>query len=127
MNLSLGRVKKCADGIFSKISELELCSIEHAYVQPDGSWEPKIPPGTYICIRGIHCLSNGIPFETFEITGVEGHTGLLFHCGNTNAASEGCVCTGGEIVGNMVTHSRIAFAAFMTAQEDVDQFLLFVQ
>lgn len=53
-----------------------------------------LPAGTFLCKRGGHRLGNGIPFETFEITGVEGHTGVLFHKGNWETDSEGCVLVG---------------------------------
>ena len=70
-------------------------------------------------------------FETFEVLGVEGHTGLLFHWGNFNRDSEGCILTGEEDFTSdsgerMVTASRKAFAEFMDMQKGVDSFLLAV-
>jgi hypothetical protein len=94
----------------------------------------KIPNGVFDCVRGIHALEDGVPFETFEITGVEGHSGLLFHWGNYNKNSKGCVCTGEDFVDapkssvheDMVTNSRATFAKLMTLQTGVDRFQLTV-
>jgi hypothetical protein len=110
-------------------------SVEHAYQDTNGDWLPKIPPGRYRCVRGAHSLDGVHKFDTFEITGVEGHTGLLFHPGNTELDSKGCVCLGttfGELqVGGQlldaVLGSRDAFGIFMTLQMPVDEFWLTVQ
>ena len=95
-------------------------TLEHAYAQPDGvSYQPKVQPGTYTCVLGTHALANGVPFQAYEITGVEGHAGILFHPGNFNADSEGCVLCGQTEVtydaagDKMITGSRTEFAAFM--------------
>jgi len=86
MDLVLTRTLKHPDGIFSTLSALDggvVCvAISHAYDDGAGGGEPKVPNGTYTCVRGTHQLEHGAPFETFEITGVEGHSGILFHIGN---------------------------------------------
>lgn len=124
-----------ADGIFGDFTFAGddhpfMVTLQHAYQQDDtGKWMPKITPGTYTCVRGTHALHNGIPFETFEITGVAGHSGLLFHPGNFNADSEGCVLCGqtqitqsnGE---DMITGSVVEFHAFMARLQGVDSFVL---
>lgn len=91
-----------------------MVTLSHAYEQPDGSWKPIVMPGTYHCVKGKHALANGVPFETFEITGVEGHSGLLFHPGNFDRDSHGCTLVGEhEIIQadgqRMITNSVIAF------------------
>lgn len=131
---TLKRTDSRADGIFGSFSfdgEGRFCStLEHAYPNIDGTYAPKVPPGIYTCVRGTHALHNGIPFETFEITGVEGHKGILFHVGNMNKDSEGCVLLGHTIAINpangeeMVTGSKGEFAAFMERFEGVDQWQL---
>ena len=133
MNL-LRRTDKRPDGIFGEFTfddEGRFCfTLEHAYQQPHGGYEAKVPPGVYKCIRGMHWLHNGPPFETFEITGVTGHSGILFHAGNFNKDSEGCVLVGKTIAINpangeeMVTGSRDEFEAFMERLDDVNSFLL---
>ena len=138
MDLALHRSMKRPDGIFSNLlkdDDSELCvTLEHSYASADSGWEPKIYPGEFQCVRGKHRL-HGMDhdFETFEITGVVGHVNLLFHWGNWNENSEGCILLGEKIVDaphagaqhvDMVTNSRVMFAEFMRLQEGVDRFLL---
>ena len=119
-------------GIFGVLSSqdnsLELATLEHAYLQPDASWAPKIPVGTYTCVRGLHRLDGMTSdFETFEITNVQGHTNILFHTGNYNNDSAGCVLVGLQQVNNVkIIGSRIAFGQFLALQAGVDQFNLTV-
>lgn len=103
----------------------------HAYQQPDGSWAPKTPPGAYACVRGIHCLEHGEPFETFEVTNVPGHTAILIHKGNLpQVDSAGCFLAGlqiGVLSGKpAVLQSGVAFDKFMALQAGVDTFTLTV-
>lgn len=100
-------------------------TLEHSYLQPDGSYQPKVPRGDYICVRGMHRLAGmDHEFETFEITGVPGHTNILFHPGNFNKDSEGCVLLGEERNGDMITKSRDTFVKFMGLLDTVQQFTL---
>ena len=100
-------------------------TLEHSYDS-----QPKLQPGTYTCVRGTHKLHNGVPFETFEITGVAGHAGILFHAGSYNRDSEGCVLVGHQIVNDpntgdeMIVGSRVEFKAFMDRLEGVDSWQL---
>ena len=136
MNLTLQRNNYRADGIFSSCSDESglpvMVTLEHAYEDGSGGFDPKIPPGQYICTRGPHRL-NGMTedFETFEINGVEGHEGLLFHWGNYNRDSEGCILVGKSdaMAGDgtdMITSSRVEFADFMALQSGLDRFVLTV-
>ena len=133
MNLTIVRKDRTRDGIFSlglnDAGEQVLVTLEHAYAdEQNDRWSPKIPNGTYRCVRGKHRL-HGMDedFETFEITGVEGHTGLLFHWGNWNKDSEGCILVGASIDGVMITMSRASFAKFMAMQDGLDEFQLTVE
>lgn len=127
MNLVLTRNHNGPDGIYAVLTsvygDFVAATLEHAY-PIFSSFEPKIPRGSFTCVRGQHALHNGIPFETFEITGVPGHQGLLFHAGNFNADSEGCILLGRAHVGNMVTESRATFRKFMELQSGADKFNL---
>ena len=132
MDLALRRTSYAADGILSEVSRTDTSerlfrALEHAY-QNDEAWEPKLPAGTYTCVCGTHALKNGVPFETFEVIGVPGHSGILFHKGNWNRDSEGCILLGLEFaestIGEMVTGSGVAFERFMALQTGVDQFQL---
>lgn len=121
----LHRTELSDTGIFGYLSQDKdelFATLEHSYDK-----EPKLLPGLYICKRGIHYLKDlKTAFETFEIMNVPGHSGILFHPGNYNEDSEGCILIGTARVGNMVTDSRAAFKRFMAFQDGVQQFNLVV-
>lgn len=126
MSLVLKRIKVSDFGIFGRIigsDGNEICvTLEHNY---DGI--AKVPTGEYQCVRGIHRLENLLPFETFEVMGVPGHTGILFHPGNYNADSKGCILVGTRAEEKMIVASRQAFDHFMDLLKGVDSFRLTVQ
>ncbi len=132
---TLRRIDKRPDGIFGEFTfegdPGRFCfTLEHAYPVLVGAFEPHIPPGVYACARGTHRLRGGVPFETFEITGVDGHTGLLFHAGNFNLDSSGCVLIGKTIAVDpntgeeMITGSRDEFREWMGRLDGVTEFQL---
>jgi hypothetical protein len=136
MNLVLKRKEFRADGIFSELMDESgnqvAVTLDHAY-PTDGGFKPKIPDGRFICKRGLHRLEGMThDFETFEICGVEGHTNLLFHQGNFNKDSEGCLLLGTSFGQNgakgakMVLFSKVAFGQFMKLMDGVDEFELTV-
>lgn len=130
MTLKLVRREYREDGIFSQLEDANgkvlAQTLEHAY-----DLKPKLYNGTFTCVRGIHELHNAVPFQTFEITGVSGHTGILFHVGNWNKDSDGCCLVGSGIAqssqGQMITGSMTAFVEFMTLMQGLDTFTLIVQ
>lgn len=135
MDLTLTRTAFRPDGIFGvltdEVGQIIAHTLEHAYDDAgDGTWLPKIPGGEFTCVRGEHQLASG-PIETFEITDVPSHTGLLFHCGNFDRDSEGCVLLGyaetEEGGQRVVTASRAAFARFMQLEAGLDVFQLTVK
>ena len=98
----------------------------------------RIPAGTYLCERRYY---NRGKYWTFEITGVPNRTHVLFHIGNTEENTDGCVLLG-FTVGALkvkdedsgkpkpklaVLNSRNAFNAFMDSQHGVDSFWLDVE
>lgn len=142
MNLTLNRSEKREDGIFGILRDEArkqvAVTLEHAYDSGngDGSYTAKIPDGTYTCVRSMHRLHGMTDdFETFEITNVPGHTNILFHWGNYNSDSDGCVLLGRRILpdtrsiatGNMISSSRNTFNAFMDLQKGLNQFTLTVK
>jgi hypothetical protein len=91
--------------------------------------QPKTPPGRYLCVIGDHMLHSG-HIRTFEITNVPGHTGILFHPGNSEVDSDGC-----ELVGHergledgepWLYSSFAAWRDFMARQGEADFYLTVV-
>jgi len=135
MDLLLTRKECRPDGIFSTLTTIDggkvAETLEHAYPDAAG-FSPKIPNGVFKCVRGMHRLHGmAADFETFEITGVAGHSNLLFHWGNYNKDSEGCILLGASTAfessgDKMVTNSKTTFAKFLEMQKDIDSFMLTV-
>lgn len=135
MNLILKRTDYLPGGIFGVLLDeagtLQAYTLEHAY-QSEGTWQPKLPHGTYTCKRGQHALHSG-PIETFEVTGVAGHSGILIHPGNTEEASEGCILVGSARTFNSdsrpmgLLESRAAFNRFLSLEAGQDEFILTVE
>lgn len=133
MNLILTRddpfIEAGVFGVLRKADTKEQIAVtlEHAYASPFG-FSPKVPPGQYVCQRGMHRLERWKwSIETFEITDVPGHTDILFHVGNYNQDSSGCVLLGMARGDQMILNSRLAFAAFMLLQKGVESFTLIVE
>jgi len=127
--MKLVRRERTAQGIFGELFEDDGTKIadtlEHAYQNYAGNWMPKIPRGAYLCKKGEHRLHNMTEdFTTFEITGVVGHIDVLFHWGNFNNDSEGCVLLGTGRTEHMILDSRETFKKFMDALTDTDEFTL---
>lgn len=133
MDLTLKRTDYTEDGVFGHLEETDsgdsvAVTLEHAYYSGNGigSYEPKLPPGEYVCRRGEHKLKKGPTFTTFEVQNVPGHTGMLFHPGNYNEDSDGCILLGTTMSSSMISDSRKAFIKFLLLQEGVDEFTLTV-
>lgn len=82
--------------------------------RPRGPQFVKIPSGRYRCVRTMYHRGG---YESFEVTGVLGHSRLLWHAGNVEEDSEGCILVGqrfGFLSGRpCVISSRLAFGEFM--------------
>lgn len=126
ITLTLIRKDFTNDGIFGELidekGKLSLATLEHSYDN-----KPKLYDGVFVCKRGIHRLHDMIPFETFEITGVQGHSNILLHIGNYNKDSDGCVLLGTDRKDKMITHSVIAFSKFMGILDNQQTFTLIVK
>jgi Family of unknown function (DUF5675) len=126
MIFTLTRDSFTPDGIFGTLvdsnNKLSLSTLEHSYDN-----KPKLYDGTFNCVKGIHRLHDNIPFEAYEVTGVQGHTGILLHVGNYNADSDGCVLVGIDRDGNMIRHSMIAFSKLMGFLNGEQTFTLIVK
>lgn len=134
MKLDAARFEMGARGCFAQILDevgnVTMWTGEHCYQQADGTWAPKTLAGTYTCKLGQHILPTGEKLETYEVLGVEGHTGILFvHPGNLpQIDSNGCFICGQSMgfVGSAraVIMSRIAFHSFQDRMRGIDTFEL---
>ena len=139
MNLTLTRKQARADGIFGVLTDetgKEIAvTLEHAYLNAQQGYSPKLNDGDHKCVRGQHQLASmTAPFETFEITGVPNHTSILFHQGNYNKDSEGCVLLGRSLAYDnqgagtqMIAMSKTTFKYFMDLQSGINEFTLTVK
>lgn len=142
MDMVLRRIEFQKDGIFGTLfspTGFSCMTLEHAYAANGHGFLPKIAPGTYVCQRGIHTLlHHPRPFEAFEILDVPPFQNLpvtkcLFHIGNFNMDSNGCVLVGSSvIVGQkngiqMISDSIETFDALMLAQKGVDRCQLIIE
>ena len=130
MKLKLIRNPAEAAGVFGLLETASgefICrTLEHSYqVGLLQEYQPKLPNGTYRCIRGIHKIGKSLKeIETFEIINVPGHTGILFHCGNLLQDSSGCVLVGRSRINDALTESRVAFAQLMNKLSGLNEITL---
>ena len=86
----------------------------------------KIPPGMYNCTRSRYFRGG---YDTFEIH-VPGHSRILFHKGNWETDSEGCVLIGESFARlkdkEAIADSSGGFGEFMALAQGVDSFSLTV-
>jgi hypothetical protein len=85
-----------------------------------------IPAGVYICMR-VQSPRFG---NTFEVTGVENRSHILFHKGNTIADTQGCIILGqywDKLRGNRaVLNSGLSFQNFIAATAAINSFPLMI-
>lgn len=137
LRLTLRRLADSPDGTTGRILGLDsgvLYTLEEEWRNNEAN-ESRIPAGTYICRRTVYQKHN---YETFEITGVPNRNRILFHPGNTEEDTQGCVLLGtgigplevtDEETGERrrkiaVTGSKAAFRLFMGTLLGVDEFEL---
>lgn len=132
--MKLARKDFSKTGIFGALTSADgnfFCrTLEHAYPDPNNpnAYLPKLQRGTFVCVRGVHKLGHGPTFETFEVTAVPGHSGILFHPGNFNDDSAGCILLGFDQDQDiMITNSRAAFQRFLEFTAGLDSFDLTVE
>jgi hypothetical protein len=126
MNARIVRLEQTSEGA---IGVLLLDSKIFCFtLEPDLTETKKfqIPQGEYLCKR-----FHGIKWtNTFEIV-VEGHTAVLFHAGNTEADSRGCVLLGstvGKLKGNRaILNSGATFEEFMNICFNLMRFNLVIE
>ncbi len=131
MKLKLIREEAEYDGIFGKLLDETgkriAVTLEHSYNNV-----PKIPVGTYECKLSLHRLHGmNYDFSTYQVQDVPGHSSILFHWGNYNEDSDGCILLGKNIIpntesidGRMITSSKNTFSKFMDLLRGKDTFTL---
>lgn len=86
-----------------------------------------IPTGEYLC-RRVQSPKFG---DTFEITDVENRTHILFHWGNTEDDTEGCVCVGEQFESYKgkaaVLSSKKGFKEFKQRTSGLNSFMLIIK
>lgn len=135
MILKVQRLDYLASGIFGTLSNedstLFLGCAEHSYpvlpadaVSLSTSYQPKVPPGQYTCLRR---MSPKFGYEVFCLQDVPGCTFIEIHPGNyPQVDSDGCFILGMSRVGDMLQMSQAAFKLFMGALSGVDSFELVI-
>ena len=131
MNCTLTRISFLETGIFGELDSedesLSLFTLERAFENPDGSWGPKIPPGTYTCSR---YLSPKFGYYVFQVNNVPGHANIEIHRANVETQLDGCIALGlstGALNGlPAVLQSKDAFNIFMNKQVGIESFILTV-
>jgi hypothetical protein len=131
----LTRLTRGMDGIFGTLEsddgKFKSVTLEHAYMTY-GVFNPKVYPGKYPCVLGDHrLLGMHKSFQTYAVCGIHGHSGILFHPGNSTWDSAGCILLGEEIVGEKpkrtITNSKETFDRFMNYMQGIGNFHLLVQ
>lgn len=137
VKMVLTRAKSTPEGIFGKLCQEDgtffAYTLEHAYETDPGVFKPKVAKGVYTCVRGQHRLhSMTEDFTTFEVKGVPDFqdkpvSGILFHWGNYQKDSDGCILLGSTMLLNIIGNSRLTFADFMKFMDGVDHFELTIE
>lgn len=136
MRFHLRRIAESPDGTFGRmeVSETVFHTLEEEGLENQRNVS-RIPAGTYLCRRTVYHRHG---YETFEVTGVPDRDRVLFHIGNTEEDTDGCILLGldsgllevvdedtGELTRKIgVYHSRVAFRMFMQFLSGVDEFEL---
>jgi len=128
-NFILKRIASNIDGTFGVLIDdtIPFClTVERPWLN-NQSGISCIPDGFYICKRG-QFTKHG---NTFEVTHVPERTAILFHKGNIDDDSHGCIIVG-EQYGYLDTNiavlaSGIAFEEFLNRLKDINEFELTIK
>jgi len=106
------------------INGVAACLTLEPYSRDNVSNISCIPTGQYICKK---YSSKKYP-NTFEVTGVQGRSHILFHAGNIDENTAGCILLGSEfgMLGDeqAILESGKAFKRFMEHFKNTQQFKL---
>ena len=87
-SLTLTRFAKTRDGILGRLGPWVTLEEEDRGNQRNIS---AIPPGAYVCRRSRYHAGG---YDTYEVTDVPGRSRILFHIGNTEEDTAGCILLG---------------------------------
>ncbi len=136
LSLELARVCVAPEGAFGVLVAGGIpagpVTLERTYpiddLRPRGPQFVKIPAGSYVCRRTMFVRGG---YQTYEVCDVPGHSRLLFHRGNVEGDTEGCILLGmrfGLVHGTpAILESAIAFAVFQRLVGDRSCFELTVR
>ena len=103
-----------------------VCVSLEPYKRDNASNVSCIPEGQYICQK----YNSPTYGETYKVTEVQGRSAILFHCGNDDEDTEGCILLGSSFdvwsQDVVVSSSRAAFTKFINAIGGEDKFYLTV-
>ena len=130
MILTLKRVSYSPIGTFGVLIREDKVPFAVTLEDPDKNNQVGIsciPVGMYTCKR-INSPKFGI---TFTVLDVPGRTHILFHKGNTQKNTRGCILIGEQfdpVLGTEgITHSKKGYNEFMTTVSKVDKFFLYIK
>tara|TARA_R110000772_G_scaffold76180_1_gene164772 strand:+ start:1748 stop:2137 length:390 start_codon:yes stop_codon:yes gene_type:complete len=129
MNLILDRNIKSSHWNMGSLSDadfpdFELATLENPW-QNNEPYVSCIPEGDYICKR----VDSPRYGNTFQVQDVEGRTHILFHWGNYERNTLGCILVGLTQIPSkdMIGSSRKGFAKFIKHTQGVNEFTLTIQ
>jgi len=125
VRLTLATVSIVDAGCFSVLLDENGYPLIVACERTFADLRPVIPAGVYVCKKRKY---NAGGYMTHEITGVAGHSLLLFHRGNKETDSLGCVLTGlyfGMLDGQpCVLNAAAGFDRYWATVGQLDEFEL---
>ncbi|WP_040368528.1 DUF5675 family protein [Paucidesulfovibrio longus] len=123
MDMDLVRLERSEDGVFGVLrcgGRVVCCTLEPQDLDNRQNVS-CIPEGEYVC-RRTHSSRFG---ETFEVCAVPGRDHILFHAGNTQGDTRGCILLGQGVgmLGGVrgIMDSRNALSGFLRLLEGRDQ------
>lgn len=131
VDVRIVRVETCPyDGTFGvlKLDGEAFCVTLEPYSRDNAMSVSCIPDGQYVCRK----YSSVKYPETYEVSNVQGRSKILFHAGNTDDHTEGCILLG-QYFGKMrggdraVLNSGKTFKSFLDYVRGVDEFRLTVE
>lgn len=117
--IRVDKAKSCTRGVLLLNGRYLCVTLERPW-QNNATNVSCIPVGAYTCKR-VQSPKFG---DTFEVTGVDGRTHILFHAGNSAADTSGCILLGTSMqpLLSSISQSKKAVKTFMAYTQDVNEF-----